>query len=141
MRKIGLQIEIKVTDIGNKIIEMLREADLTKSTIISSFIHNELLNIKKLQPHIKLGALLSERISDPRDLKKAFKRVIKKNIFAIHPHFAVVDKELIDIAHNNNLKVNVWTVNERSDMERLIKLGVDGLITDDIPLAKELLGR
>jgi len=139
--QIGLQIEIKVEEIGKKIIEMLREANFIESTIISSFIHNELLKIKKIEPKIKLGALLSERISDSRDLTKATKRVIKKNLFAVHPHFAGVDKELVDFAHNNNLKVNVWTVNERPDMERLIKLGVDGIITDDIPLAKQLLDR
>jgi len=139
--EIGLQIEIKVEEIGKKIIEMLRDASLIESTIISSFIHNELLKIKKLEPEIKLGALLSERISEPRDLTNATKRVIKKNFFAVHPHFAGIDKELVDFAHTNNLKVNVWTVNERTDMERLIKLGVDGIITDDIPLAKELLGR
>ncbi len=28
------------------------------------------------------------------------------------------------------LKVIPWTVNERADMERLIALGVDGIITD-----------
>ncbi len=139
--EIGLQIEIKVEEIGKKIIEMLREANLIESTIISSFIHNELLKIKKVEPDIKLGALLSERISDSRDLTKITKRVIKKNFFAVHPHFAGVNKELVDFAHTNNLKVNVWTINERADMERLIKLGVDGIITDDIPLAKELLGR
>jgi len=139
--EIGLQIEIKVKDIRNKIVEMLREANLVESTIISSFIHNELIKIKKNEPEIKLGALLSERISDLRDLIKATKRIIKKNFSAVHPHFTGVDKELVDFAHNNNLKVNVWTVNERPDMERLIKLRVDGIITDDIPLAKELLGR
>ncbi|MFX1586667.1 MAG: glycerophosphodiester phosphodiesterase [Promethearchaeota archaeon] len=140
-RKIGLQIEIKVNDIGSKIIEMLREASLIESTIISSFIHNELVKIKNLESEIKLGALLSERISEPRDLINATRRVIKKNLFAVHPYFAGVNRELIEFAHNNNLKVNVWTINEKPDMERLIKLGADGIITDDIPLAKELLGR
>lgn len=139
--KIGLQIEIKVNEIGKKIIEMLRDANLIESTIISSFIHNELVKIKKLEPEIKLGALLSERISEPRDLINITKRVIKKNLFAVHPYFAGVNRELIEFAHKNNLKVNVWTINEKPDMERLIKLGIDGIITDDIPLAKELLGR
>lgn len=139
--EIGLQIEIKVNEIGKEIIEMLRDANLIESTIISSFIHNELVKIKKLEPEIKLGALLSERISEPRDLINATKRVIKKNLFAVHPYFAGVNRELIEFAHKNNLKVNVWTINEKPDMERLIKLGVDGIITDDIPLAKELLGR
>ncbi len=139
--EIGLQIEIKVEKIGKKIIEMLRDASLIESTIISSFIHHELVKIKKLEPEIKLGALISERISEPRDLTNATKRVIKKKLFAIHPYFAGVNRELIEFAHNNNLKVNVWTLNDKPDMERLIKLGVDGIITNDIALAKELLGR
>lgn len=139
--KIGLQIEIKVESIGKKLIKMLWDANLIESTIISSFIHNELLKVKKLEPKVKLGALLSERISDSIDLIKSTKRLIKKNFFAVHPHFAGVDKQLVDYAHNNNLKVNVWTVNEKVDMKKLISIGVDGIITDDIPLAKELLGR
>ena len=34
------------------------------------------------------------------------------------------------VAHGLGLKVLPWTVNERSDMSRLIDLGVDGIITD-----------
>lgn len=140
-KKIGLQIEIKCEYIGEKVVEMLRNADLIESSIVSSFIHNELLRIQKLEPKLKLGALISERVSDPKDLKKATKRVIKKKFYAVHPYFAGVDQKLVNYAHVNGLKVNVWTVNERNDIERLIAFGVDGIITDDIQLTKELLGR
>ncbi|MFX0031424.1 MAG: glycerophosphodiester phosphodiesterase [Candidatus Hodarchaeota archaeon] len=139
--KIGLQIEIKCEDIGKKVIEMLRNTDLIESSIVSSFIHNELLRIQKMEPELRLGALISERVSDSKDLKKATKRVFKKKFYAVHPYFTGVNQELVNYAHANNLKVNVWTVNERKDIERLINLGVDGIITDDIQLAKELIER
>lgn len=141
MGKIGLQIEIKCENIGKKVVELLRNAELIESSIISSFIHNELLRIQKLEPKLNLGALISERVSDPKDLKKATKRVIKKKFYAVHPHFGGVNQMVVNYAHSNDLKVNVWTVNERNDIERLIALGVDGIITDDIQLTKELLGR
>ena len=38
--------------------------------------------------------------------------------------------ELVHEAHGKGLKVLPWTVNNPADMERLIDMGVDGIITD-----------
>jgi len=37
---------------------------------------------------------------------------------------------LVQEAHGKGLKLLPWTVNNPSDMERLIEMGVDGIITD-----------
>jgi glycerophosphoryl diester phosphodiesterase len=37
--------------------------------------------------------------------------------------------------HEQNVKVIPWTVNEEKDAKRLIKLGIDGIITDYPELA------
>jgi glycerophosphoryl diester phosphodiesterase len=37
---------------------------------------------------------------------------------------------MIDISHEENLAVNVWTVNDEDDMLKMIEYGVDGIITD-----------
>jgi glycerophosphoryl diester phosphodiesterase len=139
--EIGLQIELKEEGTGKVVIDMLRDANLIDSTIISSFNHKELLRVQKIEPRIRLGALISERVSTPLDLKKATKRIIKKKFFAVHPHYKGVNRDLVEYAHSNNLKLNVWTVNEKEDMQRMIDIGVDGIISDDIPLLKNLLGR
>ena len=46
------------------------------------------------------------------------------------------DRVGIDEAHSAGLKVIPWTVNERPEMERLVGLGVDGIITDRPDLAR-----
>lgn len=51
----------------------------------------------------------------------------------------LVSRRMIAAAHRRGMAVHVWTVNDRSDMERLIELGVDGLITDDIAMLKDVL--
>lgn len=51
----------------------------------------------------------------------------------------VVDRRLVNAAHRSGLQVHVWTVNTRSEMERLLDIGVDGLITDRPDLLKDLL--
>lgn len=47
----------------------------------------------------------------------------------------VVDKKLVDAAHDAGLQVHVWTVNDENRMRDLLLLGVDGLITDRADLA------
>jgi len=42
----------------------------------------------------------------------------------------VVDGRFVEVAHDNGLAVHVWTVNEEDAMERLLDLGVDGIISD-----------
>jgi glycerophosphoryl diester phosphodiesterase len=42
----------------------------------------------------------------------------------------VLTKRFVDTAHGLNLKVHAWTINEVSDMTRMLALGVDGIITD-----------
>ena len=55
--KIGLNCEIKARGMAESIIELLREANLFETTIISSFIHSELLRFKKLESHLKIASL------------------------------------------------------------------------------------
>ena len=42
----------------------------------------------------------------------------------------VLTKRFLRTAHSHKFKVHVWTVNQMEDMQRLLELGVDGIITD-----------
>jgi glycerophosphoryl diester phosphodiesterase len=41
---------------------------------------------------------------------------------------------LVQAAHEANLAIHVWTVDDETDMHRLVELGVDGIMTD-VPTA------
>ena len=53
----------------------------------------------------------------------------------------IVDRRFVDSAHRNGLPVHVWTINDDAEMERLLDLGVDGIMTDRPTLLKEVLVR
>lgn len=51
----------------------------------------------------------------------------------------VVTQDFVDDAHANGVAVHVWTINTRSEMEMLIDLGVDGIMTDRPTLLAQVL--
>ena len=55
------------------------------------------------------------------------------------PDYADLTEETIAEAHALGLRVVAWTVNQPGDMRRLIRWGVDGLITDRPDLARRVL--
>jgi glycerophosphoryl diester phosphodiesterase len=55
------------------------------------------------------------------------------------PFYRDVDRARIDEAHALGLKVVVWTVNEPAQIERMLDLGVDCLISDRPDIVRKIL--
>jgi glycerophosphoryl diester phosphodiesterase len=53
----------------------------------------------------------------------------------------VVNPGFVAAAHRRGLPVHVWTIDDPAEMERLLDLGVDGIMTDRPTLLKEVLVR
>jgi len=140
--KIKLNCEIKVKDIAEKVINLIRKWDIFDATIISSFIHEELLTIQKLEPSIKLASLEPTPGTVKIDWvkkKEMIEYCINNKLYAINPIVMMVDQQFIDYAHANDIKVFPWTVDSRVAIKKLIRLGADGIITNDITKVKDIV--
>ena len=51
----------------------------------------------------------------------------------------VVDRGFVDRAHASGRQVHVWTIDERAEIEEMLALGVDGIITDRTDVLREVL--
>ena len=140
--KISLNCEIKVEGIAKKIIQIFQDADILDSTIVSSFLHEELIKIQKIEPQLKLATLVpteAGKFSDWNYKKKLIDYTSKNNYYAINPLYKLADKQFIEYAHEKNVKIFPWTVDSGIAMKKLKNMGVDGIITNDITRLKEVL--
>jgi len=94
------------------------------SILVSSFQENELLEVKKINGNILIAVLSKASVDEAIEWGKIL------NATAIHPSLGIITRQSVIDAHNEGFNVNVWTVNEPKDIERMIYFGVDGIISD-----------
>ncbi|MFX0034171.1 MAG: glycerophosphodiester phosphodiesterase [Candidatus Hermodarchaeota archaeon] len=140
--KINLLLHIAAANMEDKIINLLKEYNYIDTTIISCMVHRYLFKFRDLEPNLKLAAL--ENLHSDGLIKwdvrrKLIDKAINNKFYAINPEYHLVDAQFISYAHQKNLKVFPWTINEQRIMRKLVALGVDGIITDDIALLNQVL--
>lgn len=93
--------------------------------VIQSFDFRVLKYWHEKYPEIRLSALVENTNSVDANLKAlGFKPAIYS------PHYKLLNKEKVDYLHKQKIRVIPWTVNEISDMKKILQLKVDGFITD-----------
>jgi glycerophosphoryl diester phosphodiesterase len=104
-----------------KLVDMLGMEELV---LISSFNWDYLKLVRALNPNLATGVLVDKLVEDPLAL------MAELEAQAFHPGIKVTYAEQVKLLRENGYAVNVWTVNDVSDMEKLIEMGVTGIITD-----------
>lgn len=121
-----LNIEIKKSgdpiDTANKTAGMLMEYDMEDVCYITSFERSALKAVKKIDPNIKT-ALISNGTTPLAFGKMDY-------IDGVSLNYLFVNKSIVRSFHMGGKRVFVWTVNNRADMDRMISMGVDNIITD-----------
>lgn len=140
----GWKINVEIKDatgracdawIVEKTAEAIKSFGMQDSVVVSSFNHEYLIRMKKAAPEIRVAALIDRPIPDPvGELKRI-------GAMALNPNFKYLDEATVQAVRKAGFDVFVWTPNEKADMERLVKWGVTGLITDFPDRALETLGR
>jgi glycerophosphoryl diester phosphodiesterase len=127
--RVPLNIELKganTSDRVNFIIEYyIKERGWSLDDfLISSFNWKELESMRSYNPNIAI-AVLTEK--DPLEAISVAKQL---NAVAINPNFRTLTPQNVKEIKKQGFKVYTWTVNEPDDINRMKKLGVDGIFTN-----------
>lgn len=149
----------KFVEVFNNIV---KKYDMENRVVLQSFDWQTLIEMKKLNPNISTSALWQEQPSWGRD-SESLRRYEKKKspwlggldikdyqgnpVKAAHaigadiisPYYTEISKQDVDEAHSLGMKVVPWTVNNEKDMNMLLDMGVDGIISDKPWLLKQVL--
>lgn len=130
--------------IESNITKIIKKHDAKNWCIVQSFDDRVLNNFRKL-PELesdvhKLFASVIPVAPFYGGSRFSFKRV-KSYHYAeeININYKYVNPQVVRKIHQLNKKVNIWTVNEPANFVKYIKMGVDGIITDNPHLLKKLL--
>jgi len=129
----------------------LRESRATASVNVASFNWQTLAEFRQECPEVSTSAgfdevlaLLSDAPAGGQQQQQgtAADKAHRPRVVQV-PESAggreLLTAKLIEAAHRRGLEVHVWTVNDEAAMRRMIKLGVDGIITDRPDKLIELL--
>lgn len=119
--------------IEEKVLEIIDRFDRRDRVLISSFNHYSCLKFRSLAPEIPVGFLEESWIIDVQDY------LDKHDIHYYHPYFYDVTLELANILTERKINIMAWTVNDESAMEKMINMGIRGIITNFPEKAAALL--
>jgi glycerophosphoryl diester phosphodiesterase len=109
----------------------IEEAGWTDRVLVSSFQLSTLRAVQVADGRLALGALWGFEVRPEAALAEA----VAEGFGAVHPFVSFVTPELVAEAHDTGLAVNVWTVNTEADLQAMVALGADAVITDRLRAA------
>ena len=118
-----------------RVINLIRQYELEKRIIISSFHHKSMFKLHLMAPDIETAVLYYRKKNEPWKLAKEFK------VKAVHPNYKSITDEQIIETLNHQIAVRPYTVNDPYIMKSLIALNCTAIITDYPEIAAELVDK
>lgn len=113
----------------------VRKHGLQERILFSSFFPHNLMRMARLLPEVPRGQLVLPRSAG------WWQRIWGRLIPVRTEHYFADDvtRKLVTDVHARGRRLYAWTVNAPDQLRRLKDLGVDGVFSDDPPLALELM--
>ncbi len=113
----------------------LRAANEAARTVVISFDPSMLANLRRLDAGLLTGFLFET------PLENVVEKAQQIGVRQIAPRADLVTRRLLSEAHEAGLQVATWTVNEPAQMDALISMGVNGIMTDYPDRLREAVDR
>ena len=111
--------------IEQRVVEIIRRREAHAWTVVSSFDHAALYAVRSIDNKVRLGYLLGWT-----RMRVAFDEMRDMKAESLNLSMRQVDAKKVKECHKRGHKVLVYTVNAQKDVDRLAKIGVDGVFSN-----------
>ena len=142
--KMNLEIKDSQSSTIHSLCRLIRRHQMTHNVMVASFDADSLKDFRSRCPQVATSAGSSEALLFFGLQKVYLEAAYSPEAQALQVpetlrDLQIVSKRFIKAAHDRNLRVHVWSVNDVNGMKRLLELGVDGIMTDYPQRLLELL--
>jgi glycerophosphoryl diester phosphodiesterase len=120
-RDVWIEVKSLPAAYDQQLLDILDRGPAPERYAIHSFDHRIVYRVGQVRPGLRRGILLSAYLCDPVSVMRA------AGATTLWQEWQQVDQELVNQVHESGGAVIAWTVNELGDLDRMVRLGVDGL--------------
>ena len=143
--EVPLNVEIKVNDakLVAAVSALLSKYDAKERVLLAAESSTLMQTIRTQIPGAITGMSLEEVLlfmgsgGNPGYQAQGFALQVPTQMAGL----PIITKYFIDVAHASGLEVHAWVINDEAEMQNLVVLGVDGIMTDFPAKAAQVLGR
>lgn len=125
IKKYSVKRNVKVDGIENKVVDLLNKYDMNNDVLISSFSKLALQRIKEFNPDIAVAYLYRFGIK-----QKLIEKFNGLELYSFNQSKRAFSKKALKELQSQDIKLNLYTINQKREMIKFIKLGVTGIITN-----------
>ena len=129
-------IELKDFNVGfnNNIVKIIERNDMIDEVTVASLNNYQLSHIKSLNSKIKTTLIVVAFMGNIKTLAKS------KDLdnFAFEKSLVFNNPDYLEIIRNEQKKLYIWTVNSEDKLKRSVDYDVDGIMTDNLILTREI---
>ncbi len=111
-------------ELADRTLAVVEKAEMLDQVLFSSFDPAAVDRIRERNPRLPIAVITQKQWATPEEAGGG------KRYPAINSSFKNINENNVRLARSAGLQVHAWTVNTAADMEKVIALGVDGIITN-----------
>jgi glycerophosphoryl diester phosphodiesterase len=133
IKESAFELDYPADAIEHQVVGLVKTGGSMDRVIISSFDKRILQRIAAMDSPPAV-AFISDHGAD----KSLLDMLLGMRAFSWHPRFKVLTQDQVDRLHASGLRVFAWTINTRKEAEKILALGVDGLICNELRVMRSV---
>lgn len=139
-----INIDVKTTERIDKAQEIILKADMLDRVFYTGIDECFVTAVKEKSPQVAYYLNCHPNQIDmlkESECEKLADHAIELGCIGLNINYHFVSPQLVEMCHKKNLLISVWTVNQKSDMEKYLAMGVDNITTRKPTVLKNLISK